>query len=60
MSNPICPICGQSAAEGYKPFCCKRCADIDLARWLNGGYAIPGDEADAEDLAAAIEPKGTA
>lgn len=37
-----CPICGKPAEEGFKPFCSKRCADIDLGRWLKGGYAIPG------------------
>lgn len=37
-----CPICGKPAAQGAKPFCSKRCADIDLGRWLKGGYAIPG------------------
>jgi endogenous inhibitor of DNA gyrase (YacG/DUF329 family) len=37
-----CPICGKPATEQSKPFCSKRCADIDLGRWLKGGYAIPG------------------
>jgi endogenous inhibitor of DNA gyrase (YacG/DUF329 family) len=37
-----CPICGKPAAEGFKPFCSRRCADIDLGRWFKGGYAIPG------------------
>ena len=32
--------------EGLKPFCSKRCADVDLGRWLKGGYAIPGPPAD--------------
>ncbi len=41
-----CPICGKPAAEGFKPFCSKRCADIDLGRWFKGGYAIPGPPAD--------------
>jgi endogenous inhibitor of DNA gyrase (YacG/DUF329 family) len=41
-----CPLCGKPAAEGFKPFCSKRCADIDLGRWLKGGYAIPGSPAD--------------
>ena len=27
----------------YRPFCSKRCADLDLGRWLTGGYVIPGD-----------------
>jgi endogenous inhibitor of DNA gyrase (YacG/DUF329 family) len=41
-----CPICGKPEAVGFKPFCSKRCADIDLGRWLKGGYAIPGSPAD--------------
>ena len=43
-----CPICGKPAVERYRPFCSKRCADIDLNRWLKGGYAIPGAP-DAEE-----------
>lgn len=41
-----CPLCGKPAAEGFEPFCSKRCADVDLGRWLKGGYAIPGPPAD--------------
>jgi hypothetical protein len=41
-----CPICGKPAADAFKPFCSRRCADIDLGRWLKGGYAIPGAPAD--------------
>lgn len=46
-----CPICGKqpqdaAAAQKYRPFCSKRCADIDLHHWLNGSYAIPAVEAD--------------
>jgi uncharacterized protein len=37
-----CPVCGKPTGETFKPFCSKRCADIDLGRWLKGGYAIPG------------------
>ncbi len=40
-----CPICGGAAAPGERPFCSPRCADIDLGRWLKGGYRIPTDEA---------------
>jgi uncharacterized protein len=36
-----CAICGQPAQTAYKPFCSKRCADVDLSRWLKGTYAIP-------------------
>ena len=52
----ICPICGKPAVEKLKPFCSKRCADVDLARWLNGSYAVPasGPE-DLEELEQAID-----
>lgn len=40
-----CPICRRvEAAATYKPFCSKRCADVDLQRWFSGGYAIPAEE----------------
>ena len=41
-----CPICGKATVEAFSPFCSKRCADIDLHRWLSGAYAIPAVEAD--------------
>jgi endogenous inhibitor of DNA gyrase (YacG/DUF329 family) len=36
-----CPICGKPAVVAYRPFCSRRCADVDLQRWLVGRYAIP-------------------
>lgn len=48
-----CPICGESTAPDYRPFCSKRCADRDLARWFNGSYAVPS--ADPEDIEKALE-----
>ena len=44
MGATICPICRQPAADAYKPFCSRRCADVDLHRWLGGVYRIPTDE----------------
>ena len=48
MANPpnrkACPICGKATEEKFKPFCSKRCADVDLHRWLKGTYVIPGAE----------------
>jgi len=44
-----CPICGKPAVEALRPFCSRRCADIDLNRWLSGVYAIPASEDQAED-----------
>ncbi|MBS0241847.1 MAG: DNA gyrase inhibitor YacG [Proteobacteria bacterium] len=46
---PLCPICRKPAVEKYRPFCSKRCADIDLGRWLTGGYAVPGGDSDADE-----------
>jgi hypothetical protein len=44
-----CPICGQPAAFRYRPFCSRRCADVDLGRWFTGAYSVPGEPAtDAE------------
>ena len=36
------------AASAYDPFCSKRCADVDLHRWLKGSYVIPGANAEPE------------
>ena len=41
-----CPICDKPTAQPYRPFCSKRCADIDLGRWLTGSYAVPAEEDD--------------
>lgn len=57
MSEPVpvplmkrkCPICGKPSVEATKPFCSKRCADVDLSRWLKGVYAIPAAETDEAD-----------
>ena len=38
--NP-CPICGKPAVERFRPFCGKRCADVDLNRWFTGVYTVP-------------------
>jgi endogenous inhibitor of DNA gyrase (YacG/DUF329 family) len=39
-----CAICGKPQDERFRPFCSRRCADVDLSRWLKGSYAIPADE----------------
>ena len=44
-----CAICGKPQDEKFRPFCSKRCADVDLNRWLSGGYAIPATEEDEPD-----------
>ena len=44
-----CPICTAPAEATFRPFCSRRCADVDLSRWLRGAYAIPVTEDDDED-----------
>ncbi len=39
-----CPVCGQPVTLEYKPFCSKRCADVDLGRWMKGCYVVHTEE----------------
>ena len=48
-----CPICSKPADPAYRPFCSRRCADVDLGRWLNGSYAMPST--DPDDVEEALE-----
>ena len=49
MIQPItCPICDKqlpptASDTSYFPFCCVRCKQIDLSRWLDGKYAVVED-----------------
>ena len=52
-AKPTCPICGKPAADELRPFCSRRCADVDLGRWLTGQYRIPAAPDDTEDDAPA-------
>ena len=38
-----CPVCRKPAKEGFRPFCSRRCADVDLGRWFSEQYAVPGE-----------------
>jgi endogenous inhibitor of DNA gyrase (YacG/DUF329 family) len=40
----LCPICGRPRDHAHRPFCSKRCADIDLGRWLKESYRVQTDE----------------
>ncbi len=52
-----CPVCGRMAEykdNPFRPFCSKRCKDIDLMNWADERYRIPGqkvrkDENDDKD-----------
>jgi endogenous inhibitor of DNA gyrase (YacG/DUF329 family) len=50
MSVKICAMCENKPIDPkLKPFCSKRCADLDLSKWLKGSYAIPGLPSDQAD-----------
>jgi hypothetical protein len=49
MTEARCPICRKPADPAFRPFCSKRCADVDLQRWFTGGYVIPGGRPDDDD-----------
>ncbi|MEL6323272.1 MAG: DNA gyrase inhibitor YacG [Pseudomonadota bacterium] len=52
MTRGKCPVCTRNpVSPDYRPFCSKRCADVDLSRWLKGSYAIPGQSADEAEEA---------
>ncbi len=49
MTARPCPICRRPLpitpdAVRFRPFCSRRCADVDLHRWLTGGYKVETDE----------------
>jgi len=45
----ICPICARETDAKNRPFCSRRCADVDLGKWLTGSYAIPAAAIDDEN-----------
>jgi len=48
MSQPKCPICRRPTDPAFRPFCSKRCSDVDLQRWLSGRYAVPAVDDEEE------------
>ncbi|MEN0087935.1 MAG: DNA gyrase inhibitor YacG [Pseudomonadota bacterium] len=41
-----CPMCGKPSSRADYPFCSARCRDLDLNRWLTGGYKIEAVESE--------------
>ncbi len=51
MSKQECPICGKEQVRKFRPFCSRRCSNLDLGNWFDGRYKIPTDEEpDVEDF----------
>lgn len=47
-----CPVCTESFeyySSKFRPFCSRRCKDIDLGAWLTESYTVPGEPAITPD-----------
>jgi len=55
IKDSKCPICSKPAVHKYKPFCSKRCADVDLGKWFSESYSLPEDETDVDDYSSVEE-----
>jgi uncharacterized protein len=59
LKTKACAVCGKAPIERFHPFCSRRCADVDLHRWLSGAYALPATE-DADAIAVPADPEDCA
>lgn len=59
MTTGKCPICSKPAIPEAKPFCSKRCKDVDLNRWFTESYRVPGPAVEEEEDEGG-KPNGTA
>ncbi|MDG3004130.1 DNA gyrase inhibitor YacG [Paludisphaera mucosa] len=62
MIKGRCPTCKKSFAVAAIddlptfPFCSERCRLLDLGRWIDEAYAVPGPPADLETEGAGRPP----
>lgn len=47
--TPVCPVCQAPTDFKYRPFCSRRCADVDLGRWFSEEYCILENDLDSVD-----------
>ena len=44
-SEALCAHCHKAPVDPeWRPFCRERCKLLDLARWVDGGYRIAGEQ----------------
>jgi uncharacterized protein len=53
-----CPICDKPTVKAYRPFCSRRCADVDLGRWMTGAYRVSTEEEGEEATEGDAENRG--
>jgi endogenous inhibitor of DNA gyrase (YacG/DUF329 family) len=54
MITARCPMCKRASEPDFRPFCSRRCADLDLQKWLTGAYAIPAADTGEDDEASSL------
>jgi uncharacterized protein len=48
--SPVCAVCHLHPVEPrWRPFCSRRCQQLDLARWVDGTYRVPGPPIDSDE-----------
>jgi uncharacterized protein len=53
MPTLRCPICKKSIDSDqskYSPFCCERCKQIDLGRWLDERYGLACESPESSEI----------
>jgi len=48
-----CPQCGKEteyAGNKFRPFCSERCQLVDLGRWVEGEYRVPGESLPEDEV----------
>jgi len=56
MDRGSCPVCGKPRTERFRPFCSRRCQQVDLHRWLGGNYRIQVDDPDEDQRKNGTDP----
>jgi len=51
VTAQTCPQCSKDTQHKFRPFCSKRCADLDLGKWFNEEYRLAGDSELLDDIA---------
>lgn len=55
-----CPTCGSdslySPKNDSRPFCSKRCKDVDLGAWASEDFRVDANNVEANDLESATPP----
>ena len=44
-----CPMCGKPMEQKFRPFCSRRCTNLDLGNWFGEAYRAPTDEQSGMD-----------